>query len=403
MRYLLFFLILSLSLTACQKENSYEGKWRLDLLKLNNNDLDYPSNIYIENDSIKFNYWAFDHWHKFPLKVEENKLLFNGWEVIHKKIKDTIFINNIKYANDKNDSIFNWWFDKPITEIKLPKINSKHLNFNKIEYRNPLYYILFGKPIGKNEYKLQLNDRHTEVWELMSFIHSERAALREELIPFYNALVFIDTSTPMKYVEDIFYYLTISNQYKVSLINNININYNDSIGLYYDYSLLNKKLPLYNESDKYGINTSKRPIPPPPPPPPYFPFFDDLNLETKFLLLKKDAIYHNDKVIETSGLKTIVKQWVKNKNAIFSLYDLESTYGKFLELTAIINSVYQNERDQLSKTKFNKPLNELSHEEITSIKIEIPMYHVWSYSIPHYNTVIENNKSFFGLNVNAIN
>lgn len=403
MRYLLFFLTLSLSLTACQKENNYEGKWRLDLLKLTNNELDYPSNIYIENDSIKFNYWAFDHWHKFPLEVEENKFLFNGWKISHKKIKDTIFIKGLEYVNDKNDSIYNWWFDKPITEIKLPKINSKHLNSNKIEYRNPLYYILFGKPIGTDNYKLQLNDKHTEISELMSFINTEKSALREELIPFYNALIFIDTSTPMKYVEDIFYYLTISNQYKVSLINNINISYNDSIGLYYDYSLLNKKLPLYNESDKYGINTSKRPIPPPPPPPPYFPFFDNQKLEPKFLLLKKDTIYHNNKVIETSGLKTIVKQWVKNKNAIFSLYDLESTYSKFLELTAIINSVYQNERDQLSKTKFIKPLNELSHEEITSIKLEIPMYHVWSYSIPHYNTVIENNKSFFCLNVNAIN
>ncbi|GAB1855282.1 hypothetical protein MHTCC0001_01150 [Flavobacteriaceae bacterium MHTCC 0001] len=372
------------------------------MFKLDNGDKDYPVNIYIENDSIKFNYHAFDHWHKFPLKIENQHFKFNNWEIDTDIIDDTLAIKDINYIRDTNDSIFNWWYNKPITQIELPKIASKHFKHNIINSNTPKNYILFGKRLDNGEYSLQLNDNYAEINDLPSFLAYEKASLREELTFLYTTVFIIDSSTPIKYVEDIFYQLKKINQLKIILLNNLELEYNKNIGLYYNDIGLNRRLPYFTKNDNYIPKVSKNPIMPPPPPSPYFPIFDNKNLLTKFIYLKKDRLYFRNNIISTSELKSLTRQWIKNKNAIFSLYDLESTYGKFLEMNAIINTEYQNERNNLAKTKFNVTLDNLNQEELTSIKLEIPQYHVWSFSIPHYNYIVKQNADFFGLKVPKI-
>ncbi len=71
-------------------------------------------------------------------------------------------------------------------------------------------------------------------------------------------------------------------------------------------------------------------------------------------------------------------------------------------MTAIINSVYEEVREKASQEQFNKSIESLSKEELREIKTKIPMRHIWSYSIPHFNHVVENNGSFFGLEVDSI-
>tara|TARA_R110002049_G_scaffold285400_1_gene466291 strand:- start:42633 stop:43211 length:579 start_codon:yes stop_codon:yes gene_type:complete len=192
--------------------------------------------------------------------------------------------------------------------------------------------------------------------------------------------------------------MKIVNQLKVCFVKNIDLKHNDSIGLYYEYERLTKKLPPFQEHDNYKPNSSTHLYTQLPPP--YFPMFEDTNPEPKFIFLKKDTIYFNNKIIKSEDLKTFVKPWIENNDAIFSLYDLESTYGKFLEMNAIINSIYEDVREVDSKAKFSKPIKELTREQYDEIKMQIRMQHIWSYPIPHYNHVVQQENTFFGLKVN---
>ncbi len=72
-------------------------------------------------------------------------------------------------------------------------------------------------------------------------------------------------------------------------------------------------------------------------------------------------------------------------------------------MNAIINFTYQEVREEKSMIKFKKSLKDLSRDEYNEIKIENPMIHIWDYSIPHFNRIIEKEKSFYGLKINSIN
>ncbi|TBN00236.1 hypothetical protein EYD45_14970 [Hyunsoonleella flava] len=394
MKSFLFLLVLTCFFISCDTSKKYERKWCFDPLKLTNNDLDYPASIYIENDSIKFNYYAFDYWHKFPLTIDD-KLFFNNWKIPICRIEDTIRIGQIPYIKDEKDSVFNWWWSKPILKIDLPKIDTTYFQFHH-SYKSQKNYIYFGKRIDNNKYNLQLNDRYANIQDLPAFLAFERASLGEELIPFHTTVLYMDFTTPMKYAEGIFHELKKVNQLKIQMISDILLKYNNEIGLYYEHEGLTKKLPYFYENEHYVPDILDLPSPPPPPPP-YFPDFWNKNVTNKIIILKRDDLYFDEQIITKPQLKELVNKWVKNKNGIFSLYDLESSYGNFLEMTAIINSVYQNERNKLSKIKFNKSLSDLNQDEIVAIKEEIPMYHVWSYSIPHFSAIVKNNDSFFGI------
>lgn len=398
-------LIIILSFVSCDNKEKYQGKWTYNYYSSKYKKQDYPSSILIGNDSIKFKHCYFEYWHEYPLNIEGKKLSFNGMKINTAIIKDTLIMNNFDFfIKDYNDDIHKNLWGNSITKIHFPKIDVSFFpkeNYKSINYSN--YHIFFGRKLDDNELSLQLNDTHSEISEIVNFLHLERSSIREELIPFYKAILFIDKSSPMKFVEEIFYNLKIANQLKVSLVNNINLNYNDTTGIHYKYESLNKKLPYFKEVDNYNPNTSKWSVRPPPPVPRFNTIFSHHELESKFIILKQNNLHFNDKTITASQLRSNVKPWVENNMAIFSLYDLESTYEKFLEMTAIIDSVYQEVRENQSKLMFNKTLSELNREEYTKIKLQNPLRHIWSYSIPHYNSIVEENNSFWGLKVESIN
>lgn len=393
MKHFFLTLILFSLFISCDDSKKYEGHWTNYYL----NDYGYneTKSLTIENDSAKFNYPYFDYCNSYHLKIKNDILNFNNLSFSSSIEEDTLFLNPfILFVRDNQNKLYRY---KPILKIKLPELPLiENTETNKDERLNFMY---FGKRLDNDKYGLQLNDRYADLNEIPAFLAFERVGLREELIPFYSTVLMIDKSTPLNYIESIFHELKKVNQLKVKLVNTLDINYNDDQGLYYNYQGLSKRLPYFMENDFYVPKTLKNPLSPPPPPPPYFPLFDDQKLETRFVLLKKDTLFHNNNPISTSQLKTLANSWVKNKNAIFSLYDLESTYGNFLEMTAIINLAYQNERNTLSKRKFNKSLSDLNSEKMTFIKLEIPMRHVWSFSIPHYKSLVQENNSFSGLKV----
>ncbi|HZW63282.1 MAG TPA: biopolymer transporter ExbD [Flavobacteriaceae bacterium] len=89
-------------------------------------------------------------------------------------------------------------------ENKLPAADQ----VEKLDKKNPISYIYAGKPSAnyKNfgtEARIQLNDKFADVNDIAAFIAAERAALREELVPYLTVALKVDSETNMGLVSDI--------------------------------------------------------------------------------------------------------------------------------------------------------------------------------------------------------
>jgi len=89
-------------------------------------------------------------------------------------------------------------------ENKLPQADQ----VEKLDKKNPISYIYAGKPSSayKNfgtEARIQLNDKFADVKDIAAFIAAERAALREELVPYLTVAMKVDSETNMGLVSDI--------------------------------------------------------------------------------------------------------------------------------------------------------------------------------------------------------
>ena len=78
----------------------------------------------------------------------------------------------------------------------------------KLDKKNPISYIYAGKPsanykCSSTEPRIQLNDKFADVKDIAPFIAAERAALREELVPFLTVALKVDGETNMGLVSDI--------------------------------------------------------------------------------------------------------------------------------------------------------------------------------------------------------
>lgn len=92
----------------------------------------------------------------------------------------------------------------------------------KLDKKNPVSFIYMGAPkeeFQKNygsEARIQLNDKFAEVSEIIAFIGAERAALREELIPFLTVSLKVDKKSNMGIVGDVKQELRKANALKIN-------------------------------------------------------------------------------------------------------------------------------------------------------------------------------------------
>tara|TARA_R110002049_G_scaffold309094_1_gene516829 strand:+ start:22490 stop:22990 length:501 start_codon:yes stop_codon:yes gene_type:complete len=157
--------------------------------------------VVIENDSIKFNYPYFDYWNKYPLSIKRGSFKFNGISLTASIEKDTLTLSDsIYYIKDDLDTLYGY---KPLLKIDLPQISELIKTTEK--YDDIINFVYFGKRLDSEKFSLQLNDNYAELQELPGFLSYTRPYRGEELIPFHSTYLFIDETTPMKDVEEIFY------------------------------------------------------------------------------------------------------------------------------------------------------------------------------------------------------
>jgi biopolymer transport protein ExbD len=78
----------------------------------------------------------------------------------------------------------------------------------KLDKKNPVSYVYIGKPSENykkygNQPRIQLNDDFADVSDVAGFVAAERAALREELIPFLTMALKVDKDANMGIVGDV--------------------------------------------------------------------------------------------------------------------------------------------------------------------------------------------------------
>ncbi len=91
----------------------------------------------------------------------------------------------------------------------------------KLDKKNPISYIYMGKPGSGyakfgSEARLQLNDKFAQIDEVQAFINAERAALREELIPYLTVSLKVDREANMGIVGDVKQELRKANALKIN-------------------------------------------------------------------------------------------------------------------------------------------------------------------------------------------
>ena len=98
----------------------------------------------------------------------------------------------------------------------------------KLDKKNPSSYIYMGKPSENykakygTEARIQLNDKFADVRDVAAFISAERAALREELIPFLTVSLKVDKEAQMGIVGDV--------KQELRKVNALKINYTTGVG-----------------------------------------------------------------------------------------------------------------------------------------------------------------------------
>ncbi|SFI64934.1 hypothetical protein [Olleya namhaensis] len=376
---------------SCNNEKKHYGDWTYDWSTSITEDGDVPSRVKISKDSIKFRYLYFDYWSSFPVKFSNNKLEFNGLKFKTKFDKDTLIFNKHFRVFKTNDTIVNSEFlrEDNFVSINLPKIDS---DFTKYKISNITYIIKYGQRRDNKQYSLNLNDKYSNFKDLKRFLHDHH----EKHDYKSSILLFCDKNAKMLEIEKMLCWFQYMNKLKIALVNNININF-DKHEPFYSYETLNLKLPPEIENDKYFSKITSNLAPPPPP----FSLIKESNI--LILKLNKNKIFNNKKELDISELKALIEKSIRGDKLIISLYDLDSDYNSFMKMNATINLCYKNIRNENVLLKHKKAFDELNIEEQNSIKKEIPNKSIWNYSIPHFNSLIEENGNFLGLNINTIN
>ncbi|MGJ8591336.1 MAG: hypothetical protein ACSHXF_02240 [Aquaticitalea sp.] len=394
-------LILLVVFFSCDSNEKYLGNWVYSLTS--ENSYDAPSEVIMTNDSIKFRYLYFQFWNNYSYEIKDSKILFNGNTFDIARNKDTLIFNNhLKFIKISNAAIKNELeIEASKMEINLPRFkDSSFQNSNNLKDN---IYIRFGKRHDNKEYALQLNDTYYETFELIRFISSINMSKRDELHTFYDYYFFIDKDSQMKDVEKLLLSMAASNETRIFFVNDIDISIQRMDLDFYKINYLSKMISAIVQedyfNDKIGFTGAPRPpLPPLPPPPPY----ENDNSPIVYLLLLKNGVYYENNRIDISEIEHLIQESIAKNKIIFSLYDLQSNYGSFLELNAAIHSAYLNARKVKSQIDYGKDLYQLDENERDSIKTEIPMKHIWSYSIPHYNSILKENNTLFGLKAKTV-
>ncbi|WP_299883920.1 hypothetical protein [uncultured Lacinutrix sp.] len=381
-----FLLFISILCISCNPKEKYIGTWVFsDSTSVFDNDA--PMKLIFSKDSIKITRFDFNPLNKYAFILQDDNIVIENKPIKTAFNKDTLIINDrLKFFKDDSGKIFEEiGLTDPKIEINLPEIEPKNI----IKYPKFLTstYIRFGKRHDNGEFALELNDKYSKFTDLIGFLSNTRNDRYDNKQKHY---LFIDKDSKMKDLEKIFLIMSSINEKDILLVNNSNFQIKDTLAFNYKNQVLRTRISPTEEWDYLNsIINNKNNIIPFIHQTHNYMYYGELSHYPNVISLIKNECYFNTKKINKSDLSQLLKETIKNKNYILSLYDLESNYYHFLELQITIRSVYNSIREQNSLKRYNLTLNDLTKNQLDSIKFETPIKHIWSYSIPHFEYIYD--------------
>lgn len=387
-------ILLILLVFNCDNSEKYYGKWNLDYITTESN---APIQSTITKDSIKFLFPYFDYKHSYKLNKIDKKLYFNNYQINTNIKNDTlIFGQKTFFTRDVNDSIFETNNSKNKVSINLPKL--KKINSKSRISKDINMYLYYGKRNDNDRYSLLLNDKFIKNEDLFYFLNI-RNCHGSESTPFFNMILFIDKNSKMNDIEKMILTMSVMQKNKVSFINDIDLNYSDSIGLNYSFQTIVKKIhPKISTNYFNNIIRYEQPQT-------YYYKYPKLNIakeNCQFIILSNNNLFYNNKPITEKELKKIVSNFIDKKETIVTLYDLKSNFYSFIKLLSLIDNSIIKKRNNTALKIYNKEYDELDIENALKIKEMHPEKLIWNYSIPHFNTILKDSSSFYDLKLKPI-
>ncbi|AUC82891.1 hypothetical protein [Lacinutrix sp. Bg11-31] len=379
---------------SCNRNENYTGIWILDESTITSF-IDTPIRLIYTQDSLEIERYDFNPTLKYALHPNRQILIIENDTINTSIIDDTLKVNNrLKYYRDNGTMSNQMGLNFSKIEINLPKINDEKLiNYPKIR---PSTSIRYGKRYDNRNLSLQLNDKYVDINSLKEFVIDRK----EESEGYNNRqkhFLYIDKSSKMKALEKIFLTMASVNEYNVLFVNDSKLQTRDSLAFSFKESLFGTRISHLENWNYFNTITSFDDTIPIVKDYQDYQFYGKINHYPNIISLVRNRFYFNGKEINKVELPLLLNKDIENNNNIFSFYDLESDYYHFLELQIAIRSTYNSVRQKKALKRYNSILNNLTKEQLDSIKSETPIKHIWSYSIPHFKSIIKDNYGFYGM------
>jgi len=399
---LLIILTFAILVTSCDKKSKYIGTWFFSDTK-SEYYVNPPIKLIITEDSVEFIRYHFKPSSKYAFHLQDNNLVI-GNDLIKTKFQKGTLIINDRLHFFKGNSIEiskGIGFIDPKIEINLPEIETTNL----IKYTKnlPTTYVRYGKRHDNKEFALELNDKYSDIKSLYSFLadlHNDKNNFNyiQQKNYFY-----CDKDAKMKDLEKIFLAMSSANQRSIAFVSESKFLTKDSLALNYEDSFLGTRISKLEDHSYFNSIFDNHGEVPLMLDSHFNQFYGKPNNYPNVISLVKNKFYFNGVEFKKKDLKKLLRNDIENKNNTLSLYDLESDYYHFLDLQIAIRSTYNSIREKRAIKKYNASLNELTKDQLDSIKTETPVKNIWSYSIPHYKSIVKNGHYFFGMKVKPMN
>lgn len=386
---------------SCDKKEKYKGTWIFnDVTSVY--DLDTPMKLIFTDDSIEIIRYDFKPSNKYAFQLEENNLVIENNLIKTEFNRDNLIINERLnfYKDDSGKKINEIGLIDPKIEINLPEIKTSNL----IEYSKflPSTYVRYGKRHDNGEFSLELNDKYSTFEDLAFFLSDSREDKNNHKYNFQKNYFYCDKNATMKDLEKAFIIMSSVNEKPILFVNKSKLQIKDSLAFNYKDEVLRTGLSSFFVKHNYVNSLFKNIKPRSFESHQQTLFYGTINDYPNVISLIKNEFYFNGIEIQKNELTKLLNEDIENKNHILSIYDLESDYYHFLELQIAIRSAYNSIRERKSLKEYKSPLNDLTKNQLDSIKAETPAKHIWSYSIPHYKAIVKDGYGFFGMKVKPL-
>lgn len=365
----LIFSILFL-LFSCSKREQYYGTWAFEFA-----DGTTPSFIKIESDSV-FLSESKNQWNAYPVSIKNNSLTFLNHTFKTSITKDSMVFEGNVYKKDSFPSLLN---------IKLPELKTYH--FQEANLNEKLVHIEYGKVPNSDEFKLQLNDRYGEFWEILDYFSHEVGSCPKLSSP-AKVILTCDKDAKMKALEPLFFELAEMNALVFYTVDHVKQEVTDHKIQQKIFSQKNRITPIFNIKYHQKINDLDFEV-----------IYISINnrilkdfefKNTHYLFLVENEFYIGKEKYNLETFTKKVDSIITEKPQLITLFDLNSDYKHFTLFNAVINDAYLKHYDAIAKQKFNKTYEQLNGDKKAIVKGLNPKENIQNISISHFLSFTEN-------------